>query len=145
MSARIILAMVTAGSFLALTGPAKGQEVNSDVNIPFPRETVTPAPAVPGLFIGPDPLLGSEAQVFQGALAEAATGTSDEASAREELGDFVTSLLVRAGIIGFDGQPTGLATSGEDSADGSRPAWAGPTPLALSLRRTGRPEAGRRR
>ena len=145
MNAKIILVIVTTGSFLALTGPARGQEVNSDVKIPLPREIVTTAPAVPGLVAGTDPVLGSGAQVFQGALADAATGILNEAGARGELGDFMTSLLVRAEVIAFDRGPAALAASGEDSADGSRPAWAGRTPLALSVRRAGRPETGRRR
>ncbi len=138
----ITLVMVTAGSLLAVTGPATGQEVNSDVSIPLPREIVTTIPAVSGLFIGPD---RSQDQIFQGALDDAEVGVLDEAEARETLGDFMTSLMVRAGIIETVSEADRVAESGENSEDGSWPAWTGRTPLTLSVSRTGRSEALRRR
>jgi hypothetical protein len=49
MGKRITLFLVTAGSLLAFNGPVRGQEVNSDVNIPPPRELVSGAPAINGL------------------------------------------------------------------------------------------------
>ena len=138
----IALVTVTAGSLLALTGPASGQEVNSDVNIPLPREIVTTIPAVSGLFTGS---ANSEAQAFQGAVVEAEVGEFNESEAREAIGDFMTSLLVRAGIVAADPQPAPVATSSDNSEDGSRPAWTGRTPMALSVSRIGRSEARRRR
>ena len=138
----IALVTVTAGSLLAITGSARGQEVNSDVNIPLPREIVTTIPAVSGLFTGS---ANSEAQAFQGAVVEAEVGELNESEAREATGDFMTSLLVRAGIVAADPQPARAAASSDDSEDGSRPAWTGRTPMALSVSRTGRSEAVPRR
>ena len=135
MRSIITLVMVTAGSLLAVTGPAGGQEVNSDVSMPPPREIVTTMPVASGLFVGP---ASAEIQVFQGALAEAVVGDLNEAEAREAVGDFMASLLIRAGIIAAEPAPASLAAAGEHPKDGSRPAWTGPTPMALSVSRTGR-------
>ncbi len=144
MSTRITLFMVTAVSLLVLTGAVSGQEVNSDVNIPTPRELVTSAGAINGLWRGTQSVFSSDQQL-QDSLAQAAVGTLDERETRAELGDFMTSLLVRAGIITFDRPPARSADSGENSGDGSRPAWTGPTPMQLSVSRTKRSEAVRRR
>ncbi len=145
MGKKITLVMVTAGVLLAITGPVKGQEVNSDVKIPPPRELVSGAPAINGLFLGTGSLFGSPDQLFQGSLAQAAAGLSNERQTREEIGDFMTSLLVKAGLITFDRPPAPLGVSGENFQDGSRPAWTGRTPMTLSVSRTGRYESGRRR
>ena len=107
MSTRTTLFMVTAWSLLALTGPVRGQEVNSDVKIPPPRGLVTGAPAISGIFVGPDSRFTSDGQIFRGSAAQAAAGTLSEGETRDELGDFMTSLLVRAGIIAFDRPPVG--------------------------------------
>ena len=144
MPTRIMLFMVTAGSLLVLTGPASGQEVNSDVNIPTPRELVTSVGAINGLWQGTRSVFSSHQQ-FQDSLAQAAVGTLDERETRAELGDFMASLLVRAGIISFARPPARSADSGENSGVGSRPAWTGPTPMELSVSRTERSEAVRRR
>ena len=138
----IALITVTAGSLLAVTGPAHGQEVNSDVKIPLPREIVTTIPAVSGLFTAS---ANSEAQAFQAAVVEAEVGELNESEAREVIGDFMTSLLLRAGIVTPDLQPARAAASGDNSEDGSRPAWTGRTPMVLSVSRTARSEAVRRR
>ena len=138
----ITLFMVTSGSLFGVTAPVGGQEVNSDVKIPLPREIVTTIPAVSGLFIGPD---RSQDPAFQGALDEAEVGALDESEAREAIGDFMTSLMVKAGIIVTESGSAGRAASGQDHEDASRPAWSGHTPLALSVSRTGRSEARRRR
>ncbi len=145
MSTRVTLFMVTAGSLLALTGPVRGQEVNSDAQIPPPRELVAGARAINGIFVGPDFLFTSDGQLFLGSVAQAAAGTLSEAETRDELGDFMTSLLVKAGIIAFDRLPARRADSGESSKDGSRPAWTGRARMTLSVSRTGRSEAVRRR
>ena len=156
MDKRITLFMVTAGC-LAFTGPVSGQEVNSDVKIPPPRELASGAPALNGLLVGTELLFRSWDQLFQGSSAQAAVGifpqaavgVSNEGQTREEFGDFMTSLLVRAGLITFDRPPASLgaplAASGETSKDGSRPAWTGRTPMTLSVSRTGRSESLRQR
>ena len=136
MGTRIALVMVTAGSLLAFTEPVKGQEVNSDVKIPPPRELISGAAAINGLFVGPDFVFGAPGALFQGSVAEAAVGASSEVATRQELGNFMTSLMVRAGIIVFDRTPDRSAATNATRQDGSRPAWTGRTPMALSLSRT---------
>ena len=137
MYTRNTLFLVLAWTLVALAGPMSGQEVNSDVKIPPPRELVAAAPAISGMFIGAGTPFTSEGQLFGDAVAQAALGRSSEGETRDELGNFMTSLLVRAGIITFD-RPAALASSGNKSEVGSRPAWTGPTPMALSVSRTGR-------
>ena len=162
MNKRLTLFMVTAGCLLTLTGPVRGQEVNSDVKIPPPRELASGAPALNALLLGTELLFRSSAQLFQGSSAQgavgifpqaaegvSAVGISDEGQTREEFGDFITSLLIKAGLITFDRPPAPLgaplAASGETSKDGSRPAWTGRTPMTLSVSRTGRSESLRQR
>ena len=145
MGKQITLFMVIAGSLLAFTGPAIGQEVNSDVKIPPPRELASGAPAINGLLAGTEILFRSSDQLFQGSSAQAPARILNEGQTREEFGDFMTSLLVKAGIIAFDRPPAPLAASGGNSEDGSRPAWTGRTPMTLSLSRTSRSESVRRR
>ena len=142
---RTALFLIMAWSPVALAVPVSGQEVNSDVKIPHPRELVTGTRAINGLVGGTEALFAPESQLFRGAVAQASLGRLSEGETRDELGDFMTSLLVRAGIISFDDPGSDLAASGEKSEDGSRPAWTGPTPMAISVGRTRRDASARRR
>ncbi len=144
MSTRNTPFLVMAWTLVALAGAVSGQEVNSDVKIPPPRELVAAAPAISGMFIGAGTLFTSDGQRFGDAVAQAATGRLSERETRDELGNFMTSLLVRAGIMAFD-RPAALASSWEKSEDGSRPAWTGPTPMALSVGQRARSESVRGR
>ena len=137
--------LIMAWAFVAPAGPLNGQEVHSDVKIPPPRELVAGTPAISGLFIGTEALFTSEGEQFGDAVARASQGRLSEGETRDELGDFMTSLLVRAGIITFDDSRAALSTSDEKSEDGSWPAWTGPTPMALSVGRTRRDASARRR
>ena len=123
---------------LGLAVGASGQEVNSDVKIPPPRVTMAAAPALNGFFVGPDSRFTGTGQgvEFRGAASEAVRGLLSEDETRDRLGDFVTSLLIREGVLSFDGPSTVRANSSKQPEDGSRPAWAGPTPTALSVSRT---------
>ena len=145
MGKKITLFMVAAGSLLAFTGPVRGQEVNSDVKIPPPRELASGAPAINGLLAGTEILFRSSDQLFQGSSAQASVRILNEGQTREEFGDFMTSLLVKAGIIAFDRPPAPLAASNGSSEDGSWPAWTGRTPTTLSVSRAARFETLRRR
>ena len=145
MGNRITLFIVATGALFAINGSARGQEVNSDVNVPPPRALVSGAPAVNGLLGGTESVFRASDQVFVGPMAEAVEGGMDEAEMRGELGHFMTSLLVRAGIIAFESPPAGLADSGESAEDGSRPAWTGPAPMALSVSQRARSESVRGR
>ena len=102
---KITLFVFTAGSLLAFTGPLRGQEVNSDVKIPPPRELANGAPAINAILLGTELLFRSSDQLFQGSLAQAAVGNLNEGQTRTEFGNFTTSLLVKAGIITFDRPP----------------------------------------
>ena len=137
--------LVMAWSLVALAGPASGQEVNSDVKIPPPREPGAAAGAISGLGIGTEALFTSQGQFFGDAVTQAALGGSSEVETRDALGNFMTSLLVRAEIIAFDRPPAALASFGEKLEDGSRPAWTGPTPMALSVGQSARAESVRGR
>ena len=145
MAKRITLFVVAAGSLLAFNGPVSGQEVNSDVSMPPPRELVGSTPAINGLFVGPDSLFWSEDQVFRGSLARASVGILDETQTRRELGNFMASLMVRAGIVAFDRPPARLADSEGSARDGARPAWTGPTPTVHAVSRRGRSQWAQRR
>ena len=141
---RNTLFLVMAWSLFALGGPVNGQEVNSDVKIPPPRELGAAASGIRGLGIGTVALFTSEGQLSGGAVAQAALGRLSERETRDELGNFMTSLLIRAGIVAFD-RPAALASSVKKSEHGSRPAWTGPTPMALSVGQRARPESVRGR
>ena len=145
MHTKTALFLIMAWSLGAMAEQVNGQEVNSDVKIPPPRELVTGTSAINGLVGGTEALFTSEDQLFQGAVAQAALGRLSEEQARGELGDFMASLLVRAGIIAFDGPRADASSSGERSDDGSRPAWTGVTPMVFSVGRTRRESSARRR
>ena len=145
MRNRLTLFIVTTGALLAFYRPARGQEVNSDVNVPPPTEVVSGAPAINGFRGGTESVFRSSDQVFVGSLAQAVEGGMDETQVRGEVGQFMTSLLVRAGIIAFDSPPAGVADSGESAEDGSWPAWTGPTPMTFSVSRRARSASARRR
>jgi len=149
MLTRSIIFLSMASCVVALTEPLaeplRGQEVNSDVKIPPPRELAAAAPAISGMFMGASTLFAPDGQRFGEAVTQASLGRLSEGETRDQLGDFMTSLLVRAGIVTFDSPRAALASSGEKSHDGSWPAWTGPTPMALSVSRTGRAASVRRR
>ena len=130
---------------LVLAGHATAQEVASDVKIPPPREMVISASAIGGIATGPTSTFGVAglAQVFQGAASQAALGLLSEDETRSSLCQFMTSLLVREGVVTF-ATPTTTA-SPEARENGARPAWVGPTPMVISVSRARRRESGRRR
>ena len=115
------------------------------------REDSTPEgargryPPISGLFVGTGALFASEGQLFGDAVAEAALGRLSERETRNELGNFMTSLLVRAGIVAFDPPGAALGSSGGKAEDGSWSAWTGPTPMVLSVSRTIRSQSVRER
>ena len=145
MFTRTTLFLIMAWALVAPTEPLRGQEVNSDVMIPPPRELVTGTPAISGLFIGTEALFTSEGEQFGDAVARASQGRLSEGETRDELGDFMTSLLVRGGIVAFDRPEAAFGSSGGKAEDGSWSAWTGPTPTVLSVSRRGRSASGRRR
>jgi hypothetical protein len=145
MFTRTTLFLVMAWALVAPTEPLRGQEVNSDVMIPPPRELIAGTPAISGLFIGTGALFTSDGERFGDAVAQATLGRSSEGETRDEIGDFMTSLLVRAGIVVFDPPGAALRSSRGKTEDGSWSAWTGPTPTALSVSRTVRSQSVRGR
>jgi hypothetical protein len=142
MRSIIALTLVTVGALVTGTGSALGQEVNSDVSIPIPREVVAAMPEVSGLLAEPVRFPGQD---IQDLLGDTDFDEIDEATARAQVGDFMASLLIKAGVITVEPQPIGVSSSHNASNDGSRPAWTGRTPISLSFSRTGRSGAIRRR
>ena len=141
MSTKTTLFVVTLASFLALPEIVNGQEVNSDVSIPPPSELAAGAGAVTGVSAAINSVLGSDG----GAALGGSLASDSEAEVRAEVGDFMTSLLVRAEMISFDASPGPVAATDRKSSDGSRPVWTGATPLSISVGRTARREALRQR
>ncbi len=131
-STNAVVSMIFA-SVLIVVGELSAQEVNSDVKIPPPREVVISAPGVTGLLggqNGTDAVLG---QAFQAGVAQSNAGMMTEVQARGQMGDFMVSLLVKAGVITFGsvGAPRGLSDT--DAPAGARPAWLGSAPLTPSV------------
>jgi hypothetical protein len=137
MSIKTTLFVVTLASLFALPEIGSGQEVNSDVSIPPPSELASGAGAVTGVSAGINAVLGSDGgTTLGGSLA-----SDSEAEVRGEVGDFMTSLLVRAGMISFDAAPGPVATTDRESGDRSRPVWIGATLRSISVGRTAPREA----
>ncbi len=90
---------------LVLPGRAAGQEVAGDVMIPPPREMVTSTVAASGLGGGDATVdvstMDAHRAAIQGVLTQVRAGTMGESEAREQLGDFVVSLLIRSGVLSF--------------------------------------------
>lgn len=141
----------TSLCLLVLAGHGNAQEVASDIKIPPPREMVTNTPAIGGIATGPTSAFGTAGagQVFQGVASQAALGLLSESETRNSLGPFMTSPLIREGVVSF-AAPTGASTGASTTAlekreDGSRPAWSGPTPIVISVSRARRSESAGRR
>ncbi len=77
--------LVMAGTLVALAGAVSGQEVNSDVKIPPPRELAAATPAISGMFVGTGTLFTSEDQLFGETVTQAALGRLSEEIPRTEV------------------------------------------------------------
>ena len=129
-----VFVSVISWSLLIAVGDLNAQEVNSDVKIPPPREVVINAPTVGGLFAnqsGPATVTG---QALQATATQAGSGTLTEDQAREQIGDFMVSLLMKAGSVSFGNLASEQAAGSERaSTAGVRPVWVGSVPLAPSV------------
>ena len=97
------LILVVGGGLLAGAGAVAGQEVAGDVMIPPPRELATSTRAASGLGPG-DGTVGVESMAayrsaLEDVVAQVRSGSMSEAQAREQLGDFTVSLLVKAEVV----------------------------------------------
>lgn len=127
-----VILMIFA-SALIVVGELSAQEVNSDVKIPPPREVVISAPGVTGLLGGQNGTGLVSGQAFQAAVAQSNAGTITEIQARGQMGDFMISLLMKAGVITFSSVGAPRANSDTDAPAGARPAWLGSAPLTPSV------------
>ena len=126
-----VVSMISC-SLLIITGELNAQEVNSDVKIPPPREVVISAPRV-GVFGGQGGTDLAIGQAFQATLTPTNAGTMTQGQARGQIGDFMVSLLMKAGMVSFDNVAARTAGSQSGSPDGARPAWLGSVPLGPSV------------
>ncbi len=124
-----VVSMIFA-SVLTVAGELSAQEVNSDVKIPPPREVVISSPGVTGL-LGAQNVTGIvPGLALQAAVAQSNAGTMTEIQARGQMGDFMVSLLMKAGVITFGSVGAPRAPS---APAGARPAWLGSAPLTPSV------------
>ncbi len=124
---------VIFASVLIVAGELSAQEVNSDVKIPPPREVVISAPGVTGLLGGQNGTGIVLSQAFQATVVQSNSGTMTEVQARGQMGDFMVSLLMKAGVITFGSVGAPRAVSDPGAPTGARPAWLGSAPLTPSV------------
>ena len=96
-------AALIGGVTVLLPGRIAGQEVAGDVMIPPPRVLVTSTGPASGLGRGEatDGIVAMDEYraAIEGVVARARAGTMGEGEAREQLGDVMVSLLVKAGVL----------------------------------------------
>ena len=96
---------VVAGAFLITSGRVAGQEVAGDVMIPPPRELAVSTSAASGLRPGQGTAGVETMAAYRAAVervvSQVQSGSMSEAEAREQLGDFTVSLLIKAGVVSF--------------------------------------------
>ena len=126
-----VVSMISC-SLVIIAGGLNAQEVNSDVKVPPPREVVISAPRV-GLFGGQGGTDVATGQAFQATLTPTSAGTMTRGEARGQVGDFMVSLLMKAGLVSFDNVAARTAGSQSGSPEGVRPAWLGSVPLGPSV------------
>lgn len=124
MRALARLALVAlAGAVVGMAPDAAvGQEVGSDVQMPSATEIVSSA----SLFLVAGSVPAATPQAFaaavQATVTQALVDPRGETRARSQLGDFRTSILMKAGVLSFDGaQARSRVTDGR--AEPRRPAW----------------------
>ena len=117
-----VVSMISC-SLLIITSELNAQEVNSDVKIPPPREVVISAPRV-GVFGGQGGTDLAIGQAFQATLTPTNAGTMTQGQARGQIGDFMVSLLMKAGMVSFDNVAARTAGSQSGSPDGARAGLA---------------------
>lgn len=102
-----VLLLVIGGAVLVAPGGMAGQEVAGDVMIPPPRELATSTPAASGLGTGSGTAgletMAAYRTAVENVVAQVRSGTVSESQAREQLGDVIVSLLIKAGVVSFGG------------------------------------------
>ena len=140
------LALVAlAGAVVGMAPDAAvGQETGSDVQMPSATELVSSA----SLFLVTGSAVAATPQAFaaavQATVTQALVDPKGEIQARSQLGNFRTSILMKAGVLSFDlAQARSRVRDGR--AEPRRPAWVNrplvfvsPAALEAAARRPGR-------
>ena len=107
-----VLLLVIGGAVVLAPGSAagQGQEVGGvagDVMIPPPRELATSTPVASGLGMGRGTsgleTLAAYRAAVENVVAQVRSGTMRESEAREQVGEVIVSLLMKAGVVSFGG------------------------------------------
>ena len=102
-----VLLLVIGGAVIAAPGGVVGQEVAGDVMIPPPRELATSTSAASGLGMGRGTsgleTMAAYRTAVENVVAQVRSGTMSESEAREQVGDVIVSLLIKAGVMSFRG------------------------------------------
>ncbi len=120
--ARLMCAVLLGTALFLGPRATHGQETGSDVHMPPPRIVVSSA-ALGLQAAGATPTAQAFAAVVQATVTQTLGDPLGRAHARTQLGDFRTSILIKAGVLTFGGSARARRTVGS-SARGKRPAWS---------------------
>lgn len=120
--ARLMCAALLGTALLLGPRATQGQETGSDVHMPPPRIVVSSAAL--GLQAA---AAAATAQAFaaavQATVTQALGDPLGKLHARRQLGDFRTSILIKAGVLRFGGSARARGTT-ESATRPKRPSWA---------------------
>ncbi len=120
--ARRMCAALLGTALLLGPRPTQGQETGSDVQMPSPRIVASSA----GLGLQAAvaaPTAQAFAAAVQATVTQALGDPLGETHARTQLGDFRTSILIKAGVLAFRGSARASRTA-KSGVRVKRPAWA---------------------
>ncbi len=120
--ARLVCAALLGTALLLGPRPTQGQETGSDVHMPPPRIIVSPA-ALSLQAAAASPTAQAFAAAVQATVAQALGDPLGKLHARTRLGDFRTSILIKAGVLTFGGSTRAPRTT-ESGIRPKRPSWS---------------------
>ena len=138
--ARLMCAALLGTMLLVGPRPTQGQETGSDVHMPPPRIVVSSS-ALLLQAAAAAPTAQAFAAAVQATVTQALGDPLGETHARTQLGDFRTSILIKAGVLAFRGAARAPRTA-QSGVREKRPAW-GTLPIVYVIEAT-RPTATRR-
>jgi hypothetical protein len=121
---RVRLVCAALFGTVLLFGPRsmQGQETGSDVHMPPPRIVVS-STALGLRAAGAAPTAQAFAAAVQATVTQTLGDPLGETRARTRLGDFRTSILIKAGVLAFPGSARTPQTA-ESGVRAKKPAWA---------------------
>ncbi len=119
--ARLMCAVLFGAALLLGPRPTQGQETGSDVNVPPPWNMVSSAALVLQA-AATAPTAQAFAATIQATVTQALGDPLGEARVRTQLGDFRTSILIKAGVLAFRGSARAPRTA-ESGVRSKKPAW----------------------